>query len=201
MIGRVARMSRCFDHRDGGGGGSGCEKTQSLRSAILMFRTTSSLLRDCVVGERWTPARPWNGSASQGAVRLRQPGYLGSRPVALRPRLATGVPVRYLRSGDGSVSVTGRGWGDRARWGSCHDAPGRQPVAIGPSSGHASDRPHRRPKSGRAGATPRRLGTTTDRTRLDGPKVPTSCRTASPYSRRSVRYRPARSGGRARSAR
>ena len=48
-IGIVASVSRNFVDR-GGGGGAGWEKTQSLRSAMAMFRTASSLRAGRAVG-------------------------------------------------------------------------------------------------------------------------------------------------------
>ena len=102
-IGSVASQSRSREGRRGGGGRR-CVETHSLRSAMAMFRTIDLL-------SRLDPGQPGRRTTRVGrrprdrrAVRLRQPGYLGSRPVALRPRLATGVPCSVAcgpATGDG----------------------------------------------------------------------------------------------------
>jgi hypothetical protein len=53
-IGIVASASRSLGNRGGRGGGAGCEKTQSLRSAMAMFRTASSLDAGRAGGRRGT---------------------------------------------------------------------------------------------------------------------------------------------------
>jgi hypothetical protein len=65
-----------------------------LRSAMAMFRTTTSWRADMQRGARDACADEADRRLD-ARLRLRQPGYLCSRPVALRPRLTTGVPVRF----------------------------------------------------------------------------------------------------------
>jgi hypothetical protein len=69
--------------------------TQSFRSAMAIFRTIDRPLPGSSQAD--ASARSWGGgpypSRARPTARSRQPGYLACRPVALRPRLATGVPV------------------------------------------------------------------------------------------------------------
>jgi hypothetical protein len=67
-----------------------------LRSAIRMFLTIDRASLAAMAQQGTSDGTAGSGERSSSrAMRLRQPGYLGSRPVALRPRLTTGVLVRF----------------------------------------------------------------------------------------------------------
>ena len=79
------------------------------RSAMAMFRDRSSSPEPAGSGMR-ADRRATIAVTSATGVRcdFGNPATWGSRPVALRPRLATGVPVRYLRYGGRAACPTAR---------------------------------------------------------------------------------------------